>query len=172
MMTLKHRNVATFFGLFQETADSDGTWYFLQEYGVRIFFSKISFLPKIIQVRGSLQDILGKVQVTWQVKKSFLHDIASGMSYIHKSSLKYHQMLTSSSCLVTGRMEVKVANFGVERIRMKSKIAKNRLYSPDNESELQYYTLWSAPELLRNDFRTLTHSSMVHTVWLTLYLSL
>ena len=46
-------------------------------------------------------------------------------------------------------MEVKVANFGVERIRMNSKIAKNRLYSPDNESELQYYTLWSAPELLR-----------------------
>ena len=133
MMTLKHRNVATFFGLFQETAESDGTWYFLQEYGVR----------------GSLQDILGKVQVTWQVKKSFLHDIASGMSYIHKSTLKYHQMLTSSSCLVTGRMEVKVGNFGVERIRMNSKIAKNRLYTPDNESELQYYTLWSAPELLR-----------------------
>ena len=132
-MTLKHRNVATFFGLFQETAESDGTWYFLQEYGVR----------------GSLQDILGKVQVTWQVKKSFLHDIASGMSYIHKSTLKYHQMLTSSSCLVTGRMEVKVGNFGVERIRMNSKIAKNRLYTPDNESELQYYTLWSAPELLR-----------------------
>ena len=136
-MTLKHRNVATFFGLFQETAESDGTWYFLQEYGVR----------------GSLQDILGKVQVTWQVKKSFLHDIASGMSYIHKSTLKYHQMLTSSSCLVTGRMEVKVGNFGVERIRMNSKIAKNRLYTPDNESELQYYTLWSAPELLRTVLR-------------------
>ena len=68
MMTLKHRNVATFFGLWHDTdADVDNDWYFLQEYGVR----------------GSLQDILGRVQITWQVKKSFMRDISCGMQYMN-----------------------------------------------------------------------------------------
>ena len=97
MMSLKHRNVATFFGLWHDTrnvfgsklilllskmicllvkalftqensTDSgvDNDWYFLQEYGVR----------------GSLQDILGRVQITWQVKKSFMRDISCGMQYM------------------------------------------------------------------------------------------
>lgn len=45
----------------------DNDWYFLQEYGVR----------------GSLQDILGRVQITWQVKKSFMRDISCGMQYMY-----------------------------------------------------------------------------------------
>ena len=54
-------------------------------------------------------------------------------------------MLTSSCCLVTGRMEVKVANFGVERIRSSSRVKK---YPSD--VEIKYRSLWEAPELLSN----------------------
>ena len=87
MMTLKHRNLASFFGLMQDHGgEFSNDYFFLQEYGVR----------------GSLQDVLGKVQITWQVKKSLLQDIASGMGYIHRSPLKYHALLTSASCLGMG----------------------------------------------------------------------
>ena len=75
MMSLKHRNVATFFGLWHDTdSEVDNDWYFLQEYGVR----------------GSLQDILGRVQITWQVKKSFMRDISCGMQYMKGSTLLFN----------------------------------------------------------------------------------
>ena len=54
-------------------------------------------------------------------------------------------MLTSSCCLVTGRMEVKVANFGVERIRSKSRVTKY-----PSHAQIIYNSLWEAPELLAN----------------------
>ena len=46
----KHRNVAAFFGLLEESENGWPVYYFLQEYGHR----------------GSLQDVLGNVQLTWQ----------------------------------------------------------------------------------------------------------
>ena len=56
----------------------------------------------------------------------------------------YHGSLTTTSCIVTGRMEVKVANYGIQRIRSMAR----RERRPENH--LEYIMLWEAPELLNN----------------------
>ena len=64
------------------------------------------------------------------------------MRYIHRSSLKSHGNLKSSSCLVDSRWTVKVSSFGLQSL--------NRNKTADKgEDESKYAELiWTAPELL------------------------
>ncbi|CBY40944.1 unnamed protein product, partial [Oikopleura dioica] len=128
MMSMNHRNVAVFHGLLYE--DEHG--YFLQEL-VKSFFVELCVLSRscfakqengtlLLLTRaqeygahGSLKDILSsKIQLTWEMKKSLVIDLIEGLAYIHRSALGYHGFLNTTSCLVTGRLAVKVGNYAPE----------------------------------------------------------
>ncbi|CAG5098647.1 Oidioi.mRNA.OKI2018_I69.XSR.g15855.t1.cds [Oikopleura dioica] len=129
MMVLNHRNVAVFHGLLYENEHG----YFLQEYGAH----------------GSLKDILSsKIQLTWEMKKSLVIDLIEGLAYIHRSQLRYHGFLNTTSCLVTGRLAVKVGNYGVQRLRQQARIFRK------DEDYLCRLQLWQAPEILNNPSET------------------
>ena len=68
-----------------------------------------------------------------------------GMRYIHRSSLKTHGNLKSSTCLVDSRWTVKISFFGLQSLTGVA-IAD----SSEEEKESKYSELlWTAPELLR-----------------------
>lgn len=124
MMLLDHRNVAVFHGLLND----EDRYFLLQEYGVR----------------GSLRDILNsKIQLTWEVKRSLCNDIVDGMAYIHQH-FGHHGSLNTTACIITGRMEVKIGNYGIQRIRAKSRAERR------NEVYMEELMLWEAPEILKN----------------------
>ena len=67
--------------------------------------------------KGSLRDLLedndtSKFNLTWEMKKCLMLDVANGLNGLHKSVIKYHGFLKSSNCIVDGRLTVKIADFG------------------------------------------------------------
>ncbi|KAK0427684.1 hypothetical protein QR680_010365 [Steinernema hermaphroditum] len=90
--------------------------------------------------RGSLQDIFQRESITMDsfFMYSLMRDILHGLSYIHKSFLEYHGNLTSDTCLVDDRWQVKISDYGLHRVRMAERLPAKKL-------------LWTAPELLRDD---------------------
>lgn len=66
------------------------------------------------------------------------------MIYIHGSDIKSHGNLTSSNCLVNGRLVVKIGDFGLHFLRQYDDI-------DPNSHEFWKRKLWTAPELLRDE---------------------
>ena len=67
--------------------------------------------------KGSLRDLLedndtSKFNLTWEMKKCLMLDVANGLNGLHKSNIKYHGFLKSTNCIVDGRLSVKIADFG------------------------------------------------------------
>uniref|UniRef100_A0A915L9N2 guanylate cyclase n=1 Tax=Romanomermis culicivorax TaxID=13658 RepID=A0A915L9N2_ROMCU len=93
--------------------------------------------------KGSLEDILhaDTVKLDWFFKYSLLRDVVSGMEYLHSSEILTHGQLKSSNCVVDGRWVCKISDYGLNKLRVESKDAKDKL--------------WTAPELL---ISTNTHS--------------
>ncbi|EGT31147.1 CBN-GCY-4 protein [Caenorhabditis brenneri] len=89
--------------------------------------------------RGSLQDIISKGNFSMDYFFMFcmIRDIAEGMNYLHKSSLRVHGNIRSATCLVNDSWQVKLADYGLEFLQ--------------NEMERPVKTrlLWMAPEVLR-----------------------
>merc|ERR1719223_2229844 len=75
---------------------------------------------------------------------SLVIDLIEGLAYIHRSALGYHGFLNTTSCLVTGRLAVKVGNYGVQRLRQQARIFRK------DEDYLCRLQLWQAPEILNN----------------------
>ncbi|XP_070572314.1 atrial natriuretic peptide receptor 1-like [Ptychodera flava] len=93
--------------------------------------------------RGSLMDIIQNDDITIDemFKISFCTDVAKGMEFIHKSSIRSHGNLKSSNCVVDSRWVVKITDLGILKTDFDS----------EDVAEYQYYRgkLWTAPELLR-----------------------
>jgi serine/threonine protein kinase len=89
--------------------------------------------------RGSIRSILDKEdnRIDWHIKTSFLDDIASGMSYLHLSPVRFHGNLTSHKCVVDGRWTCKITGHGLKSLAIS--------YSHTNATD----QLWVAPEILR-----------------------
>ncbi|CAI5451737.1 unnamed protein product [Caenorhabditis angaria] len=90
--------------------------------------------------RGSIADVIQKatIQMDNFFVYSLIKDIVNGIIFIHQSIIECHGMLTSKSCLIDDRWQVKLSNYGMRDIRSREMLIKKDL-------------LWSAPELLRND---------------------
>ncbi|TKR67462.1 hypothetical protein L596_023611 [Steinernema carpocapsae] len=90
--------------------------------------------------RGSLQDIFQRESITMDsfFMYSLMRDILHGLNYLHKSFLEYHGNLTSDTCLVDDRWQVKLSDYGLVNVRMSERLPPKKL-------------LWRAPELLRED---------------------
>uniref|UniRef100_A0A8R1HG75 Guanylate cyclase n=1 Tax=Caenorhabditis japonica TaxID=281687 RepID=A0A8R1HG75_CAEJA len=69
--------------------------------------------------RGSLQDVIakGSLQMDWFFKYSLMRDVAEAIYYLHHSSIGPHGWLSSSTCLVDERWQVKVSFFGLSAIK-------------------------------------------------------
>ncbi|CAI4223627.1 unnamed protein product [Auanema sp. JU1783] len=115
---LEHDNMNTFLGLVLDGPEFLSVWRYCG--------------------RGSLKDVIlkGSITMDYFFVFSLIRDIISGLSYIHKSFLKYHGNLTSETCLVDERFQVKLSYFGLEKMREAT--------TRSNED-----MLWSAPEVLK-----------------------
>ncbi|XP_058154414.1 guanylate cyclase 2G-like isoform X1 [Dasypus novemcinctus] len=125
MCELRHENIVPFFGICTQPPICIVTQYCK---------------------KGSLKDILrnSDIEMDWIFKLSFAYDIVNGMLYLHRSPLGSHGNLKPSTCLVDGRMQVKLSGFGLWELKY------GRTYRTYNEKMTDYSELyWTAPELLR-----------------------
>nr|XP_022346077.1 atrial natriuretic peptide receptor 2-like [Crassostrea virginica] len=95
--------------------------------------------------KGSLQDILENddIKLDWMFKMSFALDLARGMEFLHKSSLKSHGNLKSSNCVIDSRWVLKLTDYGA--------ITTHPEEPTQEIGEHEFYTglFWTSPELLR-----------------------
>ncbi|XP_076980578.1 guanylate cyclase 2G-like [Tamandua tetradactyla] len=122
---LRHENIVPFFGICTEPP--------------------ICIITQYCK-KGSLKDVLrnSDIEMDWIFKLSFAYDIVNGMQYLHRSPLGSHGNLKPSTCLVDGRMQVKLSGFGLWELKYGQ---THRTY---NEKTTDYSELyWTAPELLR-----------------------
>ncbi|GMR46177.1 hypothetical protein PMAYCL1PPCAC_16372, partial [Pristionchus mayeri] len=89
--------------------------------------------------RGSLEDVIvgSTLQMDAFFKFSLIREISEGLDYIHHSSIGAHGYLSSSTCLVDERWQVKITFAGCDFIKR-------------NEKKHQRALLWTAPELIRD----------------------
>ncbi|EPB79953.1 hypothetical protein ANCCEY_01019 [Ancylostoma ceylanicum] len=68
--------------------------------------------------RGSLNDVIMQANVNMDAFfiLSLLKDVAQGLLFIHNSYLSYHGNLTSKCCLVDDRWQVKVSDYGLQKM--------------------------------------------------------
>ncbi|KAG0265368.1 hypothetical protein BGZ95_003331, partial [Linnemannia exigua] len=97
LQKLRHRHIIQ----FHRTYEQDDTIYLIMELAER------GTLAKAITKDGLLD---------WPTKARIAHEIARGLDYIHQESV-LHRDLKSANVLLTGNMEVKLANFGLVKVR-------------------------------------------------------
>ncbi|XP_036400370.1 guanylate cyclase 2G [Megalops cyprinoides] len=126
MRELKHENLVQFFGVCIEPPN-------------------ICIITQYCR-KGSLKDVLrnSDIDLDWMFKLSFAYDIVNGMEFIHKSNLKSHGNLKTTTCLVDSRLQVKLSGFGLWEFRHGT---KHRVIPLENPKYEEMY--WIAPELLR-----------------------
>jgi serine/threonine protein kinase len=105
--------------------------------------------------KGPLDKILENpdIDLTWIFRYSLINDLLKGVHFIHQSKIETHGLLTSACCVITGRWELKIANFGVQKIRQAqldptvlSFIDKQYPGVPSIVVPNQEILLWLAPE--------------------------
>ncbi|TKR69362.1 hypothetical protein L596_021535 [Steinernema carpocapsae] len=101
--------------------------------------------PEIMSIwrycsRGSLRDVIAHniMNMDSFFVFSLIRDVCEGLHVLHNSFLGMHGRLTSGSCLIDDRWQIRISNFGLSYIKQ---------YEPKKNKDL----LWTAPELLRDD---------------------
>ncbi|WKY09207.1 hypothetical protein Q1695_001960 [Nippostrongylus brasiliensis] len=102
--------------------------------------------------RGSINDVLTKGSMSMDYFFIFclLRDIVEGLNFIHNSVIDHHGFLTSKCCLVDDRWQVKISDFGVNKLRVADE--KNH-----------YDQLWTAPEILRSSDGTTSKEGDIYS---------
>ncbi|KAI8098557.1 uncharacterized protein BX664DRAFT_319021 [Halteromyces radiatus] len=69
--------------------------------------------------KGPLDKILANpdIDLTWIFRFSLINDLLQGMRFIHRSNIEIHGLLTSASCIITGRWELKITDYGLYKMR-------------------------------------------------------
>lgn len=82
-----------------------------------------------------------------------------GLDFLQRSRFIYHGALTSYSCLITGKWELKITDYGLGIIRQSqihptvSQVLKKNHYFGNNNDQARILTnfqnlLWTAPETI------------------------
>lgn len=100
------------------------------------------------------------IDLTWIFRFSLINDLLNGLDFLQHSRFNYHGSLTSSSCLITGKWELKITDYGLRKIH-RTQIdptvldALRKDSHVDSKNLLLYHTqmlsisknlLWVAPE--------------------------
>lgn len=88
--------------------------------------------------KGTLYDVVNNpdIGLTWIFKFSLINDLLEGilwftkpsfdswllisdigMEFLHRSKFMFHGCLTSQSCFITGRWELKISDYGLDKVR-------------------------------------------------------
>ncbi|GMT23225.1 hypothetical protein PFISCL1PPCAC_14522, partial [Pristionchus fissidentatus] len=132
LCSLDHDNINKFVGLVTDGPQTMTVWRYCS--------------------RGSLEDVImrGSLQMDSFFKFSIIREIAEGLDYLHHSPLGAHGYLSSSTCLVDERWQVKITFVGCDFIKR-------------SEKKNQKALLWTAPELIREGGEYATKSGDVYS---------
>ncbi|XP_060600453.1 atrial natriuretic peptide receptor 1-like isoform X2 [Ruditapes philippinarum] len=96
--------------------------------------------------KGSLQDVLenDNIKLDQIFKVSFASDIATGMNYLHSTSVRSHGHLKSSNVFIDQHWTCKVGDISMPVFR------EGERTTSDSAIRQCYQQLWTAPEILRD----------------------
>ncbi|KAF9207345.1 hypothetical protein BGZ49_000649 [Haplosporangium sp. Z 27] len=88
------------------------------------------FVPK-----GTLASVLANIdhKFTWLFKFSFMQDLCRGMEFLHMSKIGFHGRLTSTSCLISSRWELKITGYGLNGLYKSQQVNETPQASLHNE---------------------------------------
>ncbi|KAF9976057.1 hypothetical protein BGZ73_009216 [Actinomortierella ambigua] len=128
---LRHRNIIQFVGVKQ----IEGRFFLLMD----------------LAEGGCLSDAILSRKLFWPDKQRIAHEIARGVECLHSYSI-VHRDLKSANVLLTDKMEAKLCDFGLSKIRS--------VASPQSSTALQGTIRWMAPEVLSDNPEYSTKSDM------------
>ena len=128
----RHKHVCEFIGLCANNSNQSST-------------NMDTYLVYEVCSRGSLEDILENenIDLPWYFRYSLAHDVASGVSFIHNSSLSSHGLITPAHCVIDNRWTLKLTDVGLHVLRKQESVTTDY-----NITALQSKFIFSAPELL------------------------
>ncbi|CAO3621699.1 unnamed protein product [Cunninghamella blakesleeana] len=99
MKETRHQNLVEFVGIILEP----DVMYIVEEYCAK----------------GSLADVLADpdIDLTWIFRFSLINDLIQGMSFLHRSKFAVHGCLTSNACFISSKWELKISDYGLNKIR-------------------------------------------------------
>ncbi|KAI9238944.1 MAG: kinase-like domain-containing protein [Podila humilis] len=120
LQKLRHRHIIQFY----RTQEQDGQIYILMD----------------LAENGNLSGVIegGELANDWSTKKRIAHEIARGLEYIHHEGV-LHRDLKSANVLLSQHMEVKLADFGLAKVKSMS--------SSKSGGSFKGTMRWAAPEL-------------------------
>eukprot|EP00002_Diphylleia_rotans_P027580 TRINITY_DN5535_c0_g1_i1.p1 TRINITY_DN5535_c0_g1~~TRINITY_DN5535_c0_g1_i1.p1 ORF type:complete len:439 (+),score=73.99 TRINITY_DN5535_c0_g1_i1:97-1413(+) len=100
----------------------------------------------------SLYDVINvnKTPLPWFERVDITMQVIQGLKYLHQSSFLFHGQLKSSNVLLKGRWQVKLADFGLIRVRKElSRLERKKKSSKEPKDDVGSGYGWQAPEVLR-----------------------
>ncbi|KAL6742862.1 hypothetical protein Aduo_015963 [Ancylostoma duodenale] len=157
---LKHNGIAR---LSNEDATCFRKMRQMENDNINRFIGICSDGPQVLSLwrlctRGSISDVImkGSMVIDSFFAFSLLVDITNGLSFIHHSFLRQHGYLCSECCFVDDRWQVKISEYGIDKLRAGDQRSVRDL-------------LWTAPELLRNPSNAGTQEGDVYRLFLKFY---
>ncbi|PAV68759.1 hypothetical protein WR25_10163 [Diploscapter pachys] len=87
----------------------------------------------------------------WFFKYSLIKDIVEGIFYLHHSSFGAHGWISSGTCLVDERWQVKITYYSLDCIKK-------------HETKIHKDLLWTAPEIIREPVLTATKEGDIYSL--------
>jgi serine/threonine protein kinase len=146
MSRLRHPNITLFLGA---TVTSESI--IVTEYAAR------GSLDKLLATKWTTVMCRFDKQLTWSLHLSFGFQVALGLNHAHMCDF-VHGDIKSANVLLTDRLQVKIADFGLARWKSETKLPSFETLSHDGvrtrtrtQSQTGGSLLWAAPEMFRGD---------------------
>ncbi len=138
MRELKNDNVNLFLGIVLNSQSTFlSVWKYCQRGSLGDVISSRTLNKDAFFVFSIIKDIASVIR-NW-LREALFITCLQGLAYLHHSFLGRHGNLTSDTCLVDSRWQVKLSGFGLTTIRQKTRWI-----------DVDRAMLWMAPEILRN----------------------
>src|SRR4030095_13151286 len=122
--------------------------YIIQTFDVMEYEGAMVIISDFAEM-GSLRKVLENesIALPWETKWNFAEGIARGLDFLHNSNV-IHRDIKSHNILVTKNMEVKLADFGLAKIKKSAKENKTEF---STKLKLEGTIPWMAPELFHQE---------------------